>query len=251
MEAARVARLRGHDVSIWERSDDLGGKLDVAGRAPSKEPVGLFRDYQARLLGELGVRIHTGVEVTPAIVDDESPEAVIVATGAAPLVPPIPGIDGANVVDAQAVLLGEVRIRDGERVGIIGGSATGVETAEFLMGRASEITILEMLPRVGRGVELITRKRLYRELLDGGVQMSTGCTVTAIESTAIVFEQNDGESAALQVDRVILAIGWKPTGREFAEGLDERYEVVVVGDASEAADFVAAINAGANAGLAV
>lgn len=251
MEAARVARLRGHDVTLWERSDDLGGKLDVAGRAPSKEPVGLFRDYQSRVLGELGVEIRTGVEVTPEIVESESPDAVIVATGAEPLVPPIPGIDGHHVVDAQAVLLGEVQILEGERVGIIGGSATGVETAEFLMGVASEITILEMLPRVGRGVELITRKRLFRELVDGGVRISTECRVTGIEPTAIIFEEAGGDQGAIEVDRVILAIGWKPTGGEFTEKLGERNGVTVVGDAREAADFVAAINAGADAGLAV
>ena len=65
MEAARIARLRGHEVSIWERDEELGGKLDVASRAPSKGEVLRFRDYQARVLAELGVEIHTGVEVRP------------------------------------------------------------------------------------------------------------------------------------------------------------------------------------------
>jgi 2,4-dienoyl-CoA reductase-like NADH-dependent reductase (Old Yellow Enzyme family)/thioredoxin reductase len=251
MEAARIARLRGHDVTLWERSDELGGKLDVAGRAPSKEPVGLFRDYQRRVLRELGVEVQTGFEVTPETVTEMSPDVLIVATGASPLVPPIPGIHGANVVDAQAVLLGEVSIDPGQRIAIIGGSATGVETAEFLMSVASEITILEMLPTVGRGVELITRKRLYRELLDGGVRIATGCRVTMIQPTRVLFEREDGSVGRIEVDRVVLAIGWKPTGQEFIEKLDTRSNVIVVGDAAQAGDFVAAINTGADAGLAV
>ena len=251
MEAARVARLRGHDVSLWEQSSELGGKLDVAGRAPSKQPVGLFREYQSRVLGEIGVDVRTGVEVSPGTVMEVAPDAVIVATGAVPLVPPIPGIDGSNVVDAQAILLGDLRVDQGEKVAIIGGSATGVETAEFLIGTAGEITILEMLPRVGRGVELITRKRLYKELLDEGVQIATGCRVTEIQQTAVVFEREDGNEDAIEVDRVILAMGWRPTGEAFVAGLAEAQVVAVVGDATRAGDFVDAINAGADAGLAV
>jgi 2,4-dienoyl-CoA reductase (NADPH2) len=250
MEAARIARLRGHTVSLWERDDELGGKLDVASRAPSKTTVLDFAAYQSRTLAELGVEIHTGVEVTPERVAQEAPDAVVIATGAAPLVPPIPGLDGAHVVDAQRILLGQLAIEPGERVAVIGGSATGCETAEFLMGTASEITILEMLPTVGRGIELITRQRLVKELKAGGVRILTGSRVTAVEPGRVLYEPSDGQPQALEVDRVALAIGWRPRGNRLAETLDGR-ELHVIGDALTPADFVAAINAGANAGLAV
>ncbi len=250
MEAARIARLRGHRVSLWERDEALGGKLDVASRAPSKTAVLDFAAYQARVLDELGVEIHTGVEVTPERVADEAPDALIVASGAAPLVPPIPGLEGPDVIDAQRILLGQAAIDPGERVVVIGGSATGCETAEFLMGVASEITIVEMLPRVGRGIELITRQRLIKELKAGGVRILTGSRVTGVEPGRVLYEPTEGAPQSIEVDRVALAIGWRPRGHHLAEAL-RGGRVQVIGDALTPADFVAAINAGANAGLAV
>jgi 2,4-dienoyl-CoA reductase (NADPH2) len=250
MEAARIARLRGHEVSLWERDPVLGGKLDVASRAPSKGTVLRFNEYQTRTLGELGVDIHLGVEVTPATVEAEAPDAVIVATGAAPLVPPIPGLQHPDVVDAQDILLDRLHVAVGERVAIIGGSATGCETAEFLVGTASEIAILEMLPTVGRGIELITRQRLIKELRASGVRILTDAKVIAVEPGRVLYERPDGTAEALAVDRVALAIGWRPRGHHLAEALNGR-EVQVIGDALTPADFVAAINVGANAGLSV
>jgi 2,4-dienoyl-CoA reductase (NADPH2) len=251
LEAARVARLRGHEVSIWERADELGGKLEVAAAAPSKTEVLAYRDHQTRVMDELGVEVHTGVDVTRSVIDGVAPDVVIVATGAAPLVPPIPGIDGPNVCEAQDVLLGRVRVSPGERVAILGASATGSETAEYLMGVAGEIALVDMLPFIGRGVEMITRKKMYRELLDRGVRILTSSRVVGIGEREVVIEPEDGTEERIEVDRVILALGWVPTGPELAEGLDEAYEVVVIGDAREPRDFVAGVNAGADAGLAV
>jgi NADPH-dependent 2,4-dienoyl-CoA reductase/sulfur reductase-like enzyme len=250
MEAARIARLRGHDVSIWERDPVLGGKLDVASRAPSKTTVLLFRDYHERTLRDLGVEINTDVEVTPELVETEAPDAVIVATGADPLVPPIRGLDRPEVVDAQRILLEELRVEPGERVAIIGGSATGCETAEYLIGTAGEITILEMLESVGRGIELITRQRLVKDLKRGGVRILTGSRVTGVEDGRVLFESRDGGEGVVEADLVALAIGWRARGPELVGALDGR-EVVTIGDAVTPADFVAAINAGADAGLAV
>jgi 2,4-dienoyl-CoA reductase-like NADH-dependent reductase (Old Yellow Enzyme family)/thioredoxin reductase len=250
LEAARVARMRGHQVSLWERDDRLGGKLDVASRAPSKHEVLRFRDHQERLMGTLGVDVHLGSEVTAATVAGEDPDVVVIATGAGALVPPIPGVEGENVVDAQRLLLGEEDIRPDERVTVIGGSATGCETAELLAAAGCRVTIVEMLPSVGRGIELITRKKLLKGLRADGVEILTRCRVVAIEPDRTVFEREDGTVAEVESDRVALAIGWVARGAEFAAALDGRRHLVV-GDAAKPADFVAAINAGADAGLAV
>jgi 2,4-dienoyl-CoA reductase (NADPH2) len=249
METARIARLRGHHVSIWERDSKLGGKLEVAGLAPSKREVLRFRDFQAKTLRELGVDVHLGVHVTAETVAGEAPDVVILATGAEPLVPPIPGIGGANVFDAQRLITGAVPSLN-RRVAIVGGSATGCETAELLIGRASEITILEMRPSIGQGIEPITRRHLVRSLRDRGVQILTRAKVIMIEPDCVLYEAADGSTAEVGADLVALALGWRPRGNELAGRL-EGVEVIVLGDASQPADFVHAINAGADAGLAI
>jgi len=251
MEAARIARLRGHDVSIWERDAELGGKLDVASRAPSKALVLSFRDYQARIIRELGVEIHTGVEIDADTISKAAPDVVLVATGADPLVPPIPGIGGPTVIDAQEILHDRVTVAPGERFAVIGGSATGCETAEWLIAAGAEVTIVEMLPTVGQGIELITRRHLLADLRKQGVTILTKAKVTRIEPDAVLYERtDDGEQGSLAVDRVATAVGWTPRGASLAD-LVVGPEVVVLGDAAHPGDFVSAVNAGADAGLRV
>ncbi len=250
MEAARLARLRGHEVSIWERAAQLGGKLEAAGLAPSKREVLRFRDYQSRRIAELGVDIRLRSEVTPEVVAAERPDVVVVATGAEPIVPPIPGIGAANVHDAQDLLRGDVTVAPDDRVVVIGGSATGCETAEFVVDTGAEVTIVEMRGGVGQGIEAITRRHLVRNLKRSGVRILTRSKVIMIEDDHVLYEDPDGETQAIGADVVALALGWRPVGNALAEQLDG-VEVLVLGDASRPADFVHAVNAGADAGLTV
>lgn len=275
MEAARVARLRGHDVSLWERDRELGGKLDAAARAPSKGEVLRFRDYQIRRLHELGVSSHTGVPVSPELVAKLRPDVVLIATGADALVPPIRGLDAVHVHDALVFLAGDVAVAPGERVAVIGGSATGCETAEALVAAGANVTILEMRDEIGFGIETITRRRLLRELRAHGVSLLRRATVVAVEGRTVVYEHADdsvraddsvhsddpvhaddsghrgGSTHAVAADHVALAVGWRARGGALADALRADYEVLVVGDAAAPADFVHAVNTGADAGLAL
>jgi pyruvate/2-oxoglutarate dehydrogenase complex dihydrolipoamide dehydrogenase (E3) component len=136
---------------------------------------------------------------------------------------------------------------------VVGGSATGCETAEWLVDRGVEVTIVEMLPSVGHGIELITRRHLLRELRSRGVQIQTKSKVTMFELEArkVLYETtDDGTPGEIEADKVAMAIGWRPRGSALADQLTNR-KVLVLGDASRPADFVAAINAGADAGNAV
>lgn len=249
LEAARIAALRGHDVSLWERDDRLGGKLEAAASAPSKREVLRFRDYEVRMLDQLRVETHTGVEVTRDLITEQAPDVVVVATGAAALVPPFSGAGGAGVQDAQRFLDGTLRVKPGEAVAVIGGSATGCETAELLAAEGAQVTILEMAPAIGAGIEPITRRHLLKALRGDGVNMLTGARVIAVEPGLVRFEV-EGAERSIPVDRVALAVGWRSRTHDLVRPDDGR-DLLVVGDASEPADFVAAVNAGADAGLMV
>ncbi len=249
LEAARIARARGHDVTLWERDDELGGKLEVASLAPSKHEVLRYRAHQRRMLEELGVAVTVGVAVTPAVVAAEHPDVLVLATGASPLVPPIPGIDAPHVHDAQRLLRGEVTVPDGARVTVIGGSATGCETAELLAEAGVPTTIVEMRRSLGAGIEAITRRTMVRGLRNAGVDILTKATVVGITADAVTWADAEGATHETPTDLVALAIGWRPTGA--LDALPSGVEVRVVGDADTPADFVRAVNEGADAGLEV
>jgi 2,4-dienoyl-CoA reductase (NADPH2) len=249
MTAARLARERGHRVSIWERDAKLGGKIDVASRAPSKTEVRRFIEHDGRELVQLGVEIHLKTEVDRAIVEARDPDVVVLASGADPLFPPMPGIDGTNVVDAQALLYGRVALPENAHVAIIGGSATGCETAELLLQSGVHVTILEMAGSIGNGIENITRRRIVRGLRDDGADILTGARVTAIEADRVVYETSRG-SDSVAASTVALAVGWHPRGEQLAAALRGR-RVIVVGDAHSPGDFVAATSAGGLAALTV
>jgi pyruvate/2-oxoglutarate dehydrogenase complex dihydrolipoamide dehydrogenase (E3) component len=253
MEAARIAAERGHDVSLWERESRLGGKLEAAALAPSKGEVLRFRDYQERKLAEIGVEVHTGTEVTPELVQAHRPDAVVVATGAEPIVPPIPGLDGAHVQDAVAVMRGEAPLRRGERLAVIGGSATGCETAELAAAAGAAVTILELRPTIGEGIEAITRRHMVRGLRAAGVDVRTRSKLVKVEPGRVLYEDAEGDRQELAVDRVALALGWRPkSSLELADAVGSLgIEVIVLGDALRPADFVHAVNSGADAGLRV
>lgn len=249
LEAARIARLRGHDVSLWERDTELGGKLEVASLAPSKHEVLRYRAHQRRVLDELGVDVRLGVAVTPAVVAAEHPDVLLLATGADPLVPPIPGIGSPHVHDAQQLLHGAVVVPDGARVVVIGGSATGCETAELLADAGAAVTIVETRRSVGTGIEAITRRTMVRGLRNAGVEILTDATVVAISLDAVTWTDAEGDTHETPADLIALAVGWRPTGA--VDALPDDVEVRVVGDADTPADFVRAVNEGADAGMAV
>ena len=146
----------------------------------------------------------------------------MVATGAEPLIPPIPGIGAAHVHDAQRFLTRRARRDGGCKVAIVGGSATGCEAAELLADHGVSVTILEMRSSVGHGIEAITRRHLLRGLKKAGVQILTKAKVVAFEPDHVLYEDADGATHAVDSDLVGLAIGWKPRGSVLADGLAGR-----------------------------
>ena len=153
MEAARVAALRGHRVELWDDRPRLGGRLRLAAVPPHKARYGEACDYLEREIRKLGVDIHLNAAVTEVELDSRKPDAVILATGSVPFVPPIQGLSGGGAVLVDDVLEGRAPV--GRRVAIIGGGAIGAETAHLLVEEEDrEVYLIEM--RDGSCVDLPT-----------------------------------------------------------------------------------------------
>jgi 2,4-dienoyl-CoA reductase-like NADH-dependent reductase (Old Yellow Enzyme family)/thioredoxin reductase len=162
MEAARVAALRGHRVTVYERQNELGGLLKVAAIPPYKDENLWLRDYLTGQMTALDIPVHLGAEVTVDVIKRENPDVVILATGGRWVLPDIPGIEQNTVTTSEQLLLGEVPVP--EQVIVVRGASGGCEVAEFLLELGKEVTIVEKRDELGFDLELMTRELLVRRL---------------------------------------------------------------------------------------
>ncbi len=190
MEAARVAALRGHKVTLMEKDQKLGGQLNIAALPPNKGDILPWLNYLIHQLGLTGVNIRLRTEVTPELVAEEKPEAVILALGGIPIIPDIPGINGPQVVTAQDVLFGKKQT--GHEVVVIGGGLVGCETGHFLAEKGKKVTIIEMLKRIAAEMGPMVRRRLMDGLKQYQVVMVTEAKCEEIAAGGVTVTKTDG-----------------------------------------------------------
>lgn len=205
LEAARVAALRGHMVTLCERDDKLGGQLILSAKAPYKEEIKNIIQYLTHQIKRLKVKVELKKEVTPEIVKEIKPDVVIVATGATPLIPKIPGFDQQNVHMAWDVLAGNVEI--GEMVVVVGGGLVGCETAEFLVQKGKKVTILEMLGDVALDMESRTKRLLLQRFTESGIVTKTSAKITKITDKGVYYVYKKRKRQFIEADAVVLALG--------------------------------------------
>ena len=225
LEAARVSALRGHKVTLVERDLHLGGKMTTLAEPPEKETFLLYKDYLLGQIKKLPVAIvHKEVKNSSDIKEFE-PNQVIVATGSRQTKPPIPGIDGANVVYAEDILNKVVEPKD--KVAVIGGGLVGTETAKYLGAMGKKVDIIEMLDGVAKDSGATYVGHVFKKLQEYNVGIHVNAKVQEITDTQIRF--NDG---VLNIDQVVVASGYVPNN-EIADALKKDYEnVLVIGDAN-------------------
>jgi pyruvate/2-oxoglutarate dehydrogenase complex dihydrolipoamide dehydrogenase (E3) component len=247
METARVASLRGHEVTIFEREKELGGQLLLAATPPGKEKMLWFKDYLTTQLEKQGVEVKLGVEVTPEMIDKQKPEALIVAAGAQPLVPDIPGIKDERVVSAWDVLGGKATIRN-KQVVIIGGGQVGCEIAEFVAEQGNEVTVVEMLPTIASDAEPTNRRGLLDSLKDHKIKLLTNLTVTEITKETVIATTDKGKKQSIQAEAVVFAFGSEPV-RELVDLLEDKgIEFHAIGDCEEPRKVLEAVYDGSLVG---
>jgi 2,4-dienoyl-CoA reductase-like NADH-dependent reductase (Old Yellow Enzyme family)/thioredoxin reductase len=249
MEAALTASSRGHRVELFEARDDLGGQAALAAVPPHKEGCLAITDSLAAAVSRAKIPVHTGARVSVDDLVKRFPDAVIVATGAEPTVPAIPGLAEFGFSTGHQVLRGEVEV--GSRVLVIGGGMVGMEVAEFLAVQGREVTVVEMLPEVARDMEPIARALLLKRLQALPMTILTETTVKGISAEEILAERGDEEFHLAPVDTVVVAAGTRSLD-ELSRGLrDLEMEVYVIGDAQRPRRIFDAVHEGYAVGCRV
>lgn len=246
MEAARVAALRGHEVVLYEKDKELGGKLRTAAGYTFKGDVQSLVEYFSVQLQKLDVRIETGKEVTPDLIDKVCPDAVVVAAGASPLIPSIPGIDNENIITALDLHLN--KRKTGDTVVVAGGGLVGSESALSLAQEGKKVTIVEMLPEIACDMNVVSRMALLKELADIGVEILTNMTIKEFTDDGLIVSDKEGEKQVIKADTVVLALGSKSEDKLARELRDKVDELYVAGDCANLQKIGSAVHGGFAAG---
>lgn len=250
MEAARVASLRNHEVSLYDKNTDLGGQLLLAAKPPGKKRILWIRDYLATQLEKQGVNVNLGVEVTPELIAKNNPDVLIIAAGAVPKQLDIKGEDTNNVVHAWDILSGETKIEK-QKVAILGGSMMACETAETLAAYDNEVSVIKMRPGTYMAEDCEpTNRRGIMEFLDKhNVAQITDHTFEKITKTGVEITDNaTGKTALIDADVVVIALGSTPQ-RALADQLEaDGIEFKMIGDCCKPNNIKKAIYDGALVG---
>jgi 2,4-dienoyl-CoA reductase (NADPH2) len=253
METARVAALRGHEVSLYEREHKLGGSMLVAATVKGfhrEDTLGLVR-YLSTQIAKLGVSIKLGREINKSVIEGVKPDVLILAAGATHDIPNIPGIEKRFVVTSKDLHhqlksflrfipprilrpLTKVWMPVGKSVVIMGGSIQGCQTAEFLVKRGRKVTIVDTADEIGEGLLEIYIKPHLLDWLDGkGVAMLPGVKYEEITDTGLTITTKDGKTETIEADTIVTALPLLPNTKLFDELVDIVPEVYAIGDCKD------------------
>ncbi len=229
MMAARDLALRGHKVSLYEKSGHLGGQWNTVCMEDHKAGFARFSEYLKRGLKKAGVNVLLNREVTPVVVKELCPDAIVAATGAYPATLDVPGADGKNVVQAVDVVTGKAQV--GNDVVVLGGRYVGMEIAVSLAKQGKKVT-LATRRELGRGVETGIYLHLRNDLIELGVQIFTHAPVNEIRDRG-VYVTHQNKALFLKADTVVLAVGSQPENKLVEQLKGMAPELYVIGDCRE------------------
>lgn len=232
MEAARVAALRGHTVTLFEKADRLGGHLVEASAPEFKGPLRGLLTWATTKLEKGGVKIQLKTEVTPNLLEELLPEIIITAVGSDYIVPAVRGVDYPFVVRADDVLLGRKAV--GEQVVVMGGGLIGCETALYIAEvLKKKVTVVEMLDEVLNEVEPLSKAALLERLQEAHVMIRTGWHLEQITNIGVICTDRNWQRKELQASTVVLALGLKARKHDADRFEGAAPEVYRVGDCVE------------------
>ena len=228
MEVARIASMRGHNVSLFEKTESLGGHLIAASAPEFKKDIKRLLDWYKVSLNKQKIKIEFNTLVTPELISEENPDIVIIATGSTPIIPEIPGVKKSLVVTCIDLLLGKKEA--GDRVVVVGGGLEGCETALWLAKQGKEVTIIEMLPQLIPDIHRANRTMLLDLLEDSGVDVLTNTKVQEITNNGVITTDRKLNMERISCDTVVLAVGLKPDKELYNSLAGESIEIYEIGD---------------------
>jgi 2,4-dienoyl-CoA reductase-like NADH-dependent reductase (Old Yellow Enzyme family)/thioredoxin reductase len=247
LNVAWIAAKRGHRVVLYEQEPVLGGQL-LRGSIPGfkKELRNLIR-FQVKQIEKQGVDCRLGREVTVDTIKQENPDVLVLATGSLPFFPPVSGIDRPFVLSFTQALNGDHPAP--RKTVVVGGGPTGCEIALYLAENGSTVTIVEMLPRIGHGIETITFRVLFSQLKKYGVEVLTGTRLSRIEESGVVVAEVENHERFIEAEKVVLAVGCLPNAQLSTAVRALGFETHLIGDCLEPRNAKAAIYEGTVLGL--
>lgn len=272
MEAARIAALRGHKVSLYERLGKLGGSMRVAAvvKGPERENFLEIVRYLDGQMTKLGVKVTLGREVTPDLVEKIKPDVLVLAAGAKHNIPNVPGINSRKVLTSERLhgrvklLLGvfgptllrsltKIYVPLGRNVVVLGGGVHGCQTAEFLVKRGRRVTIVDTCTEalIGYGLVEQVKQWLLNWLKANGVNFIPEATWEEVTAEGVVLSAASGARHTVKADTVVTALPLKPNTEFFERMKSKAPEVYVIGDAREPNFVVDAIEDGMRTGLRI
>ena len=245
LECARIAGIRGHDVTLVEKESKLGGTVNIAAVPSFKKRLAKLTKWYEVQLKKLGVKVMTNTTATPELIKKVDPDVVIIATGSEPIVPNIPGVE--NAVTADDVLLGKVTV--GENVVVVGGGLVGCETALYLAKQGKKVTIVEALSEIARDMEPTSKMTLVKKggLFEKyGINVITNSPIVEIRKGEVVTVDEMGGRRSIGADSIVIAIGRKPVTPEelISEAKKTGKDVHIIGDAKVPRKVIDAIREG-------
>lgn len=220
MEAAYVAKKRGHEVVLCEKEKELGGLLRLAAVPISKQELCKVIKFMARRLNNEGIDVRTGCEVTPQMLEDEFKDyEIICSTGAKPKEIEV-FKQFKQTMTADDILSG--RKFPGRKIVILGGGSVGCETADYLAPLVNDlfpanrdVTVIEMTGSLMTGDGGAAKSRLTQRLMSKGVKLLLNAQVKKVDESTITYEQDGEEHTIKDADTLVFAVGYTPTKVEY------------------------------------
>ena len=241
--AALTAKRRGHRVTLYEKSDHLGGQLRLAAVLPGREKITWFGDYLRNQIRRERIKVLLGKTATPEKIIREKPDTVILATGSVPLVPDLPGVESPKVCTARDILGGKEKVH-GKAVWVLGGGMMGCGTALCLAARDNQVTVVEMQEGVLQDTDFITRADVLSQMREARIQVLTGRKAEKISTGEVFLRNAAGREERVKGDIVVLALESVPAGDLRMSLQGKVKEIHTIGDARQPRKIIDAIYEG-------